>query len=62
MDPGLSKRARDVRLIQDPQTLDPTLVNTQHTVITRRRTETRHHSRTRPHQADQTVRMKEEMV
>jgi hypothetical protein len=32
MDPGLSKRTRDVGLIQDPQTLEQTVTSMQHTI------------------------------
>jgi hypothetical protein len=42
MDPGLSKRTGDVGLIQDPQTLDQTVTNMQHTIRWFRHMETRH--------------------
>jgi hypothetical protein len=61
MDPGLSKRIRDVGLIQDPQTLDQTAKNVQIMIRENRHTEQANLNHTRHHQSKQTVKIKESL-
>jgi hypothetical protein len=61
MDPGLSKRIRDVGLIQDPQTLDQTVTITQHTIRWFRHMETRHLDHTRGEPKIQRCGLRKEM-